>query len=95
MPPGATDFAVNEQLFRTLRTSSSTRGLSSAILGNAVRENLGKPAGRDSIRRALAGHLNQALRAFSGKVESGFPSEKCDNAKRLEQFLSPVHVKPL
>jgi hypothetical protein len=33
--------------------------------------------------------------AFSGKVESGFPSENATNAKMLERFLSPVCVKPL
>jgi hypothetical protein len=34
-------------------------------------------------------------RAFSGKVDTGFPSENAINAKMLERFLSPVIVKPL
>jgi hypothetical protein len=34
-------------------------------------------------------------RAFSGKVESGFPSESATKAKMLERFLVPVSVKPL
>jgi hypothetical protein len=32
---------------------------------------------------------------FSGKVESGFPSENASNAKMPERFLFPVSVKPL
>jgi hypothetical protein len=28
-------------------------------------------------------------------VDTGFPSEKCDNAKMLERFLLLVYVKPL
>jgi hypothetical protein len=34
-------------------------------------------------------------RAFSGKVESGFPSENATNEKKLERFLCTVIVKPL
>jgi len=34
------------------------------------------------------------LRAFSGEVESGSPSENAINAKTLERFLFPVSVKP-
>jgi hypothetical protein len=36
-----------------------------------------------------------AAGAFSGKVESGFPSENATNAKMPERFLSPIYVKPL
>jgi hypothetical protein len=31
---------------------------------------------------------------FSGKVESGFPSENATDAKMLERFLFPVSVRP-
>jgi hypothetical protein len=33
--------------------------------------------------------------AFSGKVESGFPSENATSAKMPERVLFPVSVKPL
>jgi hypothetical protein len=36
-----------------------------------------------------------AIRAFSGKVGSGFPSENATKAKMPERFLFPVGVKPL
>jgi hypothetical protein len=39
-------------------------------------------------------HLATA-RAFSGKVDTGFPSENATTQKMLERFLSPVSVKPL
>jgi hypothetical protein len=35
------------------------------------------------------------IRAFSGKVDTGFPSENATNAKMLERFPFPVIVKPL
>jgi hypothetical protein len=47
---------------------------------------------RDAIGGADGG---LAIRAFSGKVESDFPSENATNAKMLERFLFPVSVKPL
>jgi hypothetical protein len=45
-------------------------------------------------RRANTAFEMSRLRAFSGKVASGFPSENATNAKMLERFLSPVYVKP-
>jgi hypothetical protein len=37
----------------------------------------------------------ERFRAFSGKVESGFPSENATMQKMLERFLFPANVKPL
>ena len=48
-----------------------------------------EPQGRELPR------WRSRLRAFSGKVDSGFPFRKCDNAKMLERFLRLASVKPL
>jgi hypothetical protein len=49
------------------------------------------PCGNE-VQHSMGTH---PIRAFSGKVESGFPSENATNAKMLERFLFPVSVKAL
>jgi hypothetical protein len=54
--------------------------------------------GADSFEKSQIRPLsvpNPATRAFSGKVESGFPSENPTTQKMLERFLLPTSVKAL
>jgi hypothetical protein len=53
-----------------------------------------KPALPDQAHLPIAARWLNAIRAFSGKVESGFPSENATNANKLEhiQFPSKLNV---
>jgi hypothetical protein len=66
-------------------------------VGPIVRQIIGiRAPGADKSARSKLMRLDVLFaRAFSGRVESGFPSEKCGNAKMLERFLFRVHVEPL
>jgi hypothetical protein len=51
-----------------------------------------------TVRRKTTGirrPLYRTSRAFSGKVETGFPSENAINAKKLEQVQFPLKLNLL
>jgi hypothetical protein len=69
------------------------RALAECLASFAARE--AGQRGKDQFFLAPDQKLRERVRAFSGKVESGLPSENATNAKMLKRFLFPVSVKPL